>query len=743
MYKKTKSIIATLLTLSIAMSIAITDTENSNSVVKNENIDKVQVNNVALLANNDSDDNMGERYYKAAENENLVLYVNNENLGLKVKNKTTGYVWSSTLDNRDKNLNQTWQAFAQSAVTVEYVDDKNKVRQLSLTSEKAKTNVVKKDSGFEASVDFDKRGIKLTLDVTLEGDNISIKVPYTSIEEKSTYKIQTIILYPFFGAVKGNNMNGYMFIPDGSGALISLKEKTNATQPYVGRVYGEDVGITGLYTKDENDNSLDPEQIYMPVFGMNQNNTNGYLAFVDGGAAYTEIEAYPSGITTDFNWIAAKFRYRDTYLQPIDKKGNVMTVNQKTKNSFDASIKYMFLSNEDSSYVGMAKRYQKELLDEGILKNNRTEDDKDLPVRLEFYAAENKTVLLWKKVIPMTTVEQMSSIIKDLNNNKVNNMSIVVNGWTKGGVTGSSPIVFPFEKKVGTAKQWENFIKGNEEKGIPVYMYSNFVGAYESSGGYKKSDIAQTISEQLLSFNDYFNYLNPNSTAKIFDKQKSKFDKYGINNIALGLIGKNLNSAYNTDNVLSRDGTIKAYENMLSKNSDIHYALYEPNQYLWKYTNAYLDIPMDSSNFMVETEAVPFMQIVLKGYVDFYAPVSNFYSNSTKETLKLIDYGAFPSFYLTSEDPVKFLDTDTDWLYTSQYSVWKNEIIKTYDKTNKALKEVKNAYFENREKLEEGVYKSTYSNGISVIVNYNDKEYKYNAVTVGAENFAVIGGNSK
>jgi hypothetical protein len=178
-----------------------------------------------------------EGYYKVAENDNLELYLNNSNLGLKIKNKTTGYVWNSTLDARDKNLNQTWQAFAQSAVTVEYMDDKSKIRQLSITSENAKTNVTKKDAGFKADVSFEKQGIKLSLDVTLENDSISIKIPYASLEEKKdAYKIQTIVLYPFLGAAKGNDMSGYMFIPDGSGALINFNQKTNATQPYVGRV---------------------------------------------------------------------------------------------------------------------------------------------------------------------------------------------------------------------------------------------------------------------------------------------------------------------------------------------------------------------------------------------------------------------------------------------------------------------------------------------------------------------------
>lgn len=736
MGKKLKVLIAGFLAVSYMMAFNMTGTNKAESLTPNK-----ETKNISILSepNAAGIQTAAEGYYKVAENNNLELYLNNSNLGLQIKNKATGYVWNSTLDTRDKNLNQTWQAFAQSAVTIEYMDEKSKIRQLSLTSENAKTNVVKKDSGFTADVYFQKQNIKLSLDVTLEDDSISIKVPYTSLEEKdNAYKIQSIILYPFLGAVKQNEKSGYMFVPDGSGALINFTEKSNATQPYVGRVYGQDLGVSGVTRREKGDNSLAPEQIYMPAFGVNHDNKNGFIASVESGAPYTEVDAYPAGVTTVFNWVTAKFIYRETYLQPIDKKGNAMTVNEKDKNKFDAVVRYMFLSNNDSSYVGMAKRYQKQLVAENILKKTHVQDDKDLPVRLEFLNADNKKQFLWKKVIPMTTVSQMDNILKDLNSNKVNNMTVVADGWSKGGVTGSYPNQFTFEKKVGSKADWMNFIKSYESLGIPVYMYSDFVGAHDGAKGYKKNDIAQTISEQLITFGGYLNYLNPNSTSKIFMNQFDKFNSSGMNNIALGTVGKNLMSAFNPKTALSRDASINVYEDMLSKGEDAKYALYSPNQYLLKYTNQYLDIPMDSSMFMTENESVPFMQIVLKGYVDYYAPASNFYSNRANETLKMIDYGALPSFYLTSEDPVKLLDTGSEWLYTSQYSVWKDEIIKTYETVNKALKDVKDAELRDRVKLQDGVIMNTYSNGVSVIINYTKEDYKNNEVSVPAENFTVI-----
>lgn len=152
---------------------------------------------------------------------------------------------------------------------------------------------------------------------------------------------------------------------------------------------------------------------------------------------------------------------------------------------------------------------------------------------------------------------------------------------------------------------------------------------------------------------------------------------------------------------------------------------------------------MASSSFVLESEDIPFLQTVLKGYIKYYAPPSNFNANGLENILKMIDYGCLPSFYLTNEDPVKLIDTDTKWLYTSQYSVWKNEILKEYGMINSALKSVKNAEFISRKIIAEGIVMNTYSNGSSIIINYSKDNYNYNNITVPKENFIVIGGDKK
>ena len=51
--------------------------------------------------------------------------------------------------------------------------------------------------------------------------------------------------------------------------------------------------------------------------------------------------------------------------------------------------------------------------------------------------------------------------------------------------------------------------------------------------------------------------------------------------------------------------------------------LVAPNKYLWKYTDRYLQSPVGTSQYVYETDTVPFLQMVLNGTMEVYAPYAN------------------------------------------------------------------------------------------------------------------------
>ena len=107
---------------------------------------------------------------------------------------------------------------------------------------------------------------------------------YDQTRELVTYPLTSVALLRFFGAADSTE-EGYIFVPDGSGALIYLNNgKTNQTL-YSEPVYGRDGALpTGErlpYEKKTN---------HLPVFGMKRGN-QAFLAVIEEGEALAQIRA--------------------------------------------------------------------------------------------------------------------------------------------------------------------------------------------------------------------------------------------------------------------------------------------------------------------------------------------------------------------------------------------------------------------------------------------------------------------
>ncbi|MGG4489482.1 DUF5696 domain-containing protein [Metabacillus idriensis] len=686
-----------------------------------------------------------EGFEKAAENENLILYVNEESLALKILNKKTKYIWNSGIDQvEDVRLNKTWEQMAQSAITIEYSDRRGKIKSESIQTNDSRPNVKIKDNGFSAKVYMNGSKISLELSVTLEKDNIAVSIPDKEVKEGKRNKLISMKVYPFLGAVNGDERNGYMFIPDGSGALIRYEKGSKADAPFKGAIYGADAGFQKSSDKTE-EKTVPAKQISMPVFGaVHGIKKNGFAAVVEKGAEYGDILAYPSGVSTDFNWTAAQFNYRYEYYQPTSKSMSGTNVYQKNKNAFDISLRYYFLSNEKADYVGMAKRYQEHLIETKQLtkKEDRAE------VRLEFLGSETKKGLFWDSVIPMTPVEKLPAFAKELKKEKVLDMFMIYKGWSKGGLTGTLPSKFPVEKKLGSKGDVRDSAEALENENVPLFFQTDYTKAYENAGGFSgRKDVSKKISSETISYkkdDKTYYYLSPDKSLKIAKEDLKQYKEYGMKNAAVDGSSTILFSDYTKGNRSSRIQTAQTYNKLFSQlHKAGEVALYNPNAYAWGQTDRFLDAPMTSSNYIFESDTVPFLQIVLKGYIPYYAEFSNFHSDAKDDVLRMIEYGAYPSFYLTDEPSHLLMKTPSKDLYTSEFDSWKDEIVNQYKMMQDSLGAVEGETIENRTVPAVGIVEVSYSNGKTIIVNYTNTPYRAGVHEIPAKGFIVTDGGDK
>jgi len=150
-----------------------------------------------------------------------------------------------------------------------------------------------------------------------------------------------------------------------------------------------------------------------------------------------------------------------------------------------------------------------------------------------------------------------------------------------------------------------------------------------------------------------------------------------------------------------------------------------PNMYLWGSVDRFLQAPMFTSQFLIQTDTVPFLQLILNGTMEVYAPYSNFSFYTNLDILRMIDYNVYPSFVLTNDSSYPLMSTNSSYFYSTEFVLYEELIKETYATINNALKEFIHEDWIDRIVLAPGVIKNVYSNDKVLIVNYTDQTYDY------------------
>jgi hypothetical protein len=103
----------------------------------------------------------------------------------------------------------------------------------------------------------------------------------------------------------------------------------------------------------------------------------------------------------------------------------------------------------------------------------------------------------------------------------------------------------------------------------------------------------------------------------------------------------------------------------------------------------------------------------------------------------MIEYGAYPSFLVTDESPSQLRNTNSSYIYTSQYSVLKDTMKNYYDEIGNALRKVEGVPIKSHEYISDDIVSVVYENGVQFIINYSDEDYVNGNITVPAMSFSV------
>jgi hypothetical protein len=678
---------------------------------------------------------------KIAETSKLEMFLDQREGTLKIRNKSKGYTWSSApIGDKFEDMNKTWVSFAKSLIAIDYYDTANKIKRVSSYDEKKASFTMIKD-GFKLKVPF-AAGITVECQFTLDDDGLSVSLPDSGIKDSSKNRLAAVYIMPFFGSVREDRVPGYIFIPDGPGALIEFDKQKPYSGPYEGMVYGSDYGIKRKAGSESR--KVPMMQVYMPVFGVvHGNRQNAFVSIIKDGDAYSKIIAYPSGATTPFNWACTAFTYRTEYFQKTDRNNGGFTTNQKDRNKFDIKLSYNFLSGEQATYAGMAVRYREYLEQTGGLSELKAEY-KDIPLRIEALMAEASPSLISTTVQTMTKPKDIEDWMSRLSQKGIKNMTLSLWGYEKGGVSGHKLNTGNIEKKTGSSSDYSALFDTARSRGFDVFLSKSMLYGYKNqfnikSGGIMNIDgnIAQETNAALPMNKDIY-YQNIKNLQSCFEsiREDSFYSKAGI---SYRDMASYIFSDYKNNAVTTRADMIKAVQSILESSANKgKTALYAPNAYAFKYSRDIFDVPVNSSQYMFAREAVPFMEIVLSGHSSMYAPFANFTIGSERDILKLVDYGVYPSYILTEKPSYLLAKTNLNTIFSSEFDNWEDSMVSAYETVNPVLKEVMGKRIIDRQVPEDGISIVIYEGNEAVVVNYRAEPYLYKGQTVEGQSAKII-----
>ena len=538
-------------------------------------------------------------------------------------------------------------------------------------------------------------------------------------EISGTY--QKTVRYPVYGIVENSEFLSYTFTNETTGETTS--EYVSASIKDMNTMVGE---LDKLINDEEN--PATKKDITSTVINR------GFVAIIEDGESLAEIATYHAGSLSDYNTIMTYFNPRPKDSYDISDSISVTTSSTWTvvsnrKYTGDYRINYIILTDEQiakenkinnyyaSDWMGMATAYRDYLIQKGTLKRILNKDVlKDIPLYIEAFGALKVTeqILTFPVQVmkPLTTFQDLVTMYTDLSEVGIKNINFKMVGFANGGMRSTIPYKLKWEKAVSKEMSFQDLLAyaenvAAEDENAHIGIYPDFDFLYENNkkafdGLNLKRDAVKTIDNRYTSkrlysatMQKYVSYFQLAISASKIDrfttKLLSNYTKYDVTGISVGTMGTDLNSDFDEDDPYNREDskefTIEALAQIAEAVPSV--MVDGGNAYTWKYVDHIVDAYLDSSQYVKASNSVPFLGVVLHGFIQFAGSPLNMEGNTSISILKTIENGASVYFVLSYRNTAELKeDTLLSQYYSIRYDIWKNDVIDLYNTVNEAMHDV-------------------------------------------------------
>lgn len=597
----------------------------------------------------------------------------------------------------------------------------------------------------------------IIVEAYLDEDDFIVRIPtYEMVQGNDFYDVQNIQVLPNFGAITSEEVeDGYVLVPDGSGALFELNSYNGSYPEYSRSIYDNN------YYKELYEMNQYPEDMMMPVFGMiygkDDNATHGFMSIIETGAELASIQVKLATTTpeqggTIYNKVFSTFdAMQYARLKIFGPYSDDETRYLKTTGpiAVDYTVRYKLFPTK-VSYFDMAKTYQNYLVEKHHLT---TTYDAQPKMFLDVIGAvtleERLAGIPYESIVSLTTYQELQTILKDLEG-----MNLVVNysGVFNEGMNNQIMNGMVLTDKNGKEKDLKSVMDLANASGDELYLGTSLMKVYANGKGYSERTHAMVgYDGQPVTVYDYnlatgifkqnsnsYQLVHPKYLTSVVDRFIAQSKEYP--NIYIGDMGNTYYANYKTSEIVTpieanqiiTDNLIKlaGEKTLVLNNPVVEQAIYG------KYA---MNISRESSNYGTMYMSIPFRQLVMNGLVGYTTLDINMSTqNKSYYLLQALELGSYPKFTVTSKGYDVLKNSAYTQYFATEYSNLKESIKAFYEVYEQEMDKIQSTEIVDHTIIEENVFKTEYANGVSVITNYNNYDIRIPQGTIEALGYIII-----
>lgn len=713
------------------------------------------------IETSDTLEDIGANDYVEISNDALELRVTKSNGKFILFDKRSNKIWYSNPNDteNDKISAGLAKSNIESQIVLEYLSSKDEntktttqtTNSFTMCAQNNGIEIEKNVNSIKVIYSFKEIGIVVPVIYSIDKTGyLEVTIDVKNIKENDEYLIVSMQLLPFFGAANSTE-EGYLFIPDGCGAIAKFNQNIFPYKSYEKMVYGYDA-----VHKKSVDTSNDLN-IYMPVFGTVYDNA-ALMGIITDGDGSASILAQTGNTKTFYNTIFSKLNYRvyseEQALYANNKDKTISTLTHTSFGIDEYTIRYYSLFDNDASYSGMARAYRNYLINEKKMqKKNENDSSLYLKVYCNLEVKKNFLGIKYYKSVPLTTFNELQEIIMDLKDTGVSNLSIELVGWANNGVFNRKYVKDAKPLKVlGGQKAFNSLMKYCNKQGINVFPDVDFLTFEKSGNGVSISrnsaksvngEDAKQYKYSIVTYNKNLDInpwylISPNYLIKNADKFLGNYKLSDCKNISVSSMGNTLFSDFKNKDGVFRSKSLKISEKLFDNlNKDYNVCTEEANAYCLSSVTNIISVPMHSSGYEIFAYDVPFYQMVIHGSISYSSTSAVQNSDIKTLLLKCLETGSDMMFECIAKDSFTLRETRLSDKFSIGYNSWNKQAIASYLEYSKVFSMVKGCAFKSHTQVLPDVYEAEYSNGIKIFVNYSNKDVVINGVQVSANGYGI------